>query len=178
MNVRAFIPLAIFFVLVVLMAIGLTKDPKKVESPLIGKSIPSFKLNTVKDEKRFLTHKELMGKVSLVNVWGSWCPSCRQEHPVLVEYAKTSKTPIYGLNWKDKRADAIRWLNYFGDPYVLSFYDPDNKVGLDWGVYGAPETFIVDQKGIIRYKHTGPVTPGILKDRIIPLIQKLEKGGA
>jgi cytochrome c biogenesis protein CcmG/thiol:disulfide interchange protein DsbE len=178
MKARAFIPLAIFFGLVVLMAIGLTMDPKKVESPLIGRSIPTFRLSTVMDENKFVTEKELLGQVVIVNVWASWCPSCRQEHPVLSEYARTSKVPIYGLNWKDQRKDAVRWLNFFGNPYVVSLHDPNNKVGLDWGVYGAPETFVVDQKGVIHYKYTGPVTQEVLNSQIIPLVNKLKQGGA
>lgn len=175
MKPQAFIPLIVFIALAVLLAIGLTRDPKLVPSPLIGKPAPAFLLSTVHNPNQQVSEKELLGKVSLVNVWASWCPSCREEHPVLVEFARSTNTPIYGLNWKDQREDAIRWLKHFGNPYVLSFHDPDNRAGLDWGVYGAPETFLVDKKGIIRFKQVGPVTPKLLQEKLIPMIKKLEQ---
>jgi len=117
----------------------------------------------------------MLGKVWLLNVWASWCVSCREEHPVLVEFAKTNVVPIYGLNYKDRREDALAWLKQFGDPYTLSIVDRDGNVGINFGVYGVPETFVIDKAGIVRYKQIGPITPQALKDKILPLVRQLEQ---
>ena len=126
--------------------------------------------------KRPLTAADLKGKVSLFNVWATWCVACRSEHPVLMQLAETGKVAIYGLNYKDDRAEAKRWLLRYGDPYLANAFDDDGRVGIDWGVYGTPETFIVDQQGIIRHKHIGPLTREVVRDEILPLVEKLEAG--
>jgi len=174
MKVSALIPLFAFLVLVALLGYGLTRDPKKIPSPLIGKAAPQFELPAVLNPEQKVSSNHFLGKVTIFNVWASWCSACRDEHPILVEFAKQHKTPIYGLNYKDKRSEAIRWLQAFGNPYVASAYDVSGNTGIDWGVYGVPETFITDKKGIIRFKQIGPVTEQIVTSKIIPLIQKLE----
>lgn len=170
---RKYTPLLIFIVLVVFLGIGLKLDPRKIPSPLIDKPIPVFSLFQVKDHNRTLGSTDLKGDVSLLNVWASWCVACREEHPVLLDLAKQGVVDIYGLNYKDTREDAVRWLDYFGDPYVASAHDLEGKVGIDFGVYGVPETFVIDSEGIIRYKHIGPVTEKDLDEKILPLIKKL-----
>ena len=175
MKLRALIPLLIFIVLVILLAIGLTRDPKKIPSPLIGKPAPQFELPAVLQPEQKVASQDFVGKVALFNVWASWCVACRQEHPLLVKFAKQHKTPIYGLNYKDKRSDAIRWLEAFGNPYVSSAYDLSGTVGIDWGVYGVPETFLIDKQGIIRFKQIGPVTEDVISNELLPLIRKLEQ---
>jgi cytochrome c biogenesis protein CcmG, thiol:disulfide interchange protein DsbE len=171
---RYFIPLAIFLVLAVFLGVGLRLDPHLVPSPLIGKPAPDFTLPDVKDPNKNLSRKDLLGKVSLVNVWASWCVSCRAEHPLLVELARTGRVTVYGLNYKDQREDALRWLEVLGDPYLLSAFDQDGRVGIDWGVYGTPETFVVDRRGIIRYKHVGPISVEVIEQTILPLVSRLE----
>ena len=175
MKLRALIPLVVFIVLVVLLAIGLTRDPKKIPSPLIGKPAPQFTLPDVLQPQQRVSTSDFIGKVALFNVWASWCVACREEHPLLVEFARQHDTPIYGLNYKDQRDDAIRWLEVFGNPYVSSAYDLQGTVGIDWGVYGVPETFLVDKQGIIRFKQIGPVTIDVLNNEILPLIRQLEQ---
>lgn len=172
--VARLLPLAIFVILVVFLAIGLTLDPREVPSPFIGKSAPAFALSQVVDETKTLNVADLKGRVSLLNVWASWCASCRQEHPVLLELAKRALLPIYGLDYKDDRDQAKAWLSHFGDPYTASAFDPDGKVGLDWGVYGVPETFVIDKQGFIRHKHTGPLTEKALAEEILPLVSRLQ----
>jgi len=166
-------PLGLFMVLVVFLGVGLTLNPRVVPSPLIGKPAPSFQLPQLHEPEKTFSQKELAGKVWLLNVWASWCASCRDEHPVLVDLAGSGAVPIYGLNYKDKRPDGIAWLQRFGNPYVLSAYDIQGRVGIDYGVYGVPETYVIDKQGVIRYKQIGPVTPTVLKDKILPLIAKL-----
>ncbi len=171
---RFLLPLAVFLVLVAFLAIGLKLNPREVPSPLIGKPAPAFRVPTLDDGARTLARDDLLGKVWLLNVWASWCVSCREEHPVLVELAKRKVVPIYGLNYKDGRPDAMRWLSEWGNPYVASAFDPEGRVGIDFGVYGVPETFVIDQAGVIRHKHIGPLTPAILDDKILPLIRRLD----
>jgi len=172
---RFLIPLAIFVVLVVFLGIGLTLNPREIPSPLIDKPAPAFQLAELHEPAKVFTQKDMLGKVWLLNVWASWCVSCREEHPVLVELSKTNVVPIYGLNYKDKRDDALAWLREFGDPYALSVVDGDGNVGINFGVYGVPETFVIDKAGVIRYKQIGPVTPQALKDKILPLVRRLEQ---
>jgi cytochrome c biogenesis protein CcmG/thiol:disulfide interchange protein DsbE len=169
------LPLAIFAVLLVFLGIGLKLDPREVPSPLIGKPAPAFSLSQVQDPNKPLSLADLKGQVSLLNVWASWCVSCRQEHPVLLELAKRGVVPIYGLNYKDDREQALAWLARFGDPYTASAFDADGKTGLDWGVYGVPETFVIDRQGNIRYKHTGPVTEQALAEDLLPLVARLQQ---
>ncbi len=171
---RFLVPLGIFIVLVVFLAVGLTRDPREVPSPLIDQPAPPFTLVQLHEPARQLSVADLKGQVWLLNVWASWCVSCRQEHPLMVELSKAGVVPIYGLNYKDKRDDALRWLDQFGDPYTVSVMDADGKVGIDYGVYGVPETYVIDKQGTIRYKQIGPVTPEVLKQTIIPLVRKLQ----
>ena len=170
---RYLIPLGIFVVLVPFLAVGLRLNPREVPSPLINKPAPSFTLPQLQEPERSLSLEDMRGKVWLLNVWASWCVACREEHPVLVEFAKTGVVPIYGLNYKDQRGDALAWLGQFGNPYALSVADLEGTVGIDYGVYGVPETFVIDKKGMIRYKQIGPVTPEALRSKILPLVRKL-----
>jgi cytochrome c biogenesis protein CcmG/thiol:disulfide interchange protein DsbE len=172
---RFLIPLVLFAVLVVFLAIGLRHDPHEIPSPLINKPAPAFQLAQLKDPSKTFSASEMKGKVWLLNVWASWCISCREEHPLLLQYAQTGAVPIYGLNSKDKREDALSWLGELGDPYVLSVSDLDGRVGIDYGVYGAPETYLIDRNGVIRFKQIGAVTPDIWQDKILPLVKELNK---
>ncbi|HEY8188972.1 MAG TPA: DsbE family thiol:disulfide interchange protein [Pyrinomonadaceae bacterium] len=172
---RYVIPLVLFVVLVVFLAIGLGRDPHEVPSPLINKPAPAFRLAQLKDPSKTFSAEEMKGKVWVLNVWASWCFSCRDEHPFLLEYARSGALPIYGLNSKDRREDALAWLGELGDPYVLSVSDLDGRVGIDYGVYGAPETYLIDRSGVIRFKQIGPVTPDIWSTKILPLAKELNK---
>lgn len=169
------LPLAAFVVLVAFLAIGLNLNPRDVPSPLVGKPAPDFKLPLLSDPAKSFSPAEMKGKVWLLNVWASWCVSCRQEHPVLVSFAKQGNVPIVGLNYKDQIADGKKWLVDFGDPYQLSVVDADGRVGINYGVYGVPETYVIDKQGLIRLKHTGPITADSLKTQILPLIAELSK---
>jgi cytochrome c biogenesis protein CcmG/thiol:disulfide interchange protein DsbE len=171
-TVRWSIPLAIFAVLVAFLWIGLGRDPREVPSPLIDKPAPSFTLPQLHDGKPMST-ADLKGKVWLLNVWASWCVSCRVEHPLLLQLAKANLVPVYGLDYKDKPDDGRAWLSQNGDPYTASIVDQDGRVGIDYGVYGVPETYVIDGKGLIRYKRIGPVTEQILRDKILPLVRQL-----
>jgi len=167
-------PLAIFILLVGFLAVGLKLDPREVPSPLIGKPAPAFELPVLhQPDKRFVPG-DMRGKVWLLNVWASWCVSCREEHPVLLDLAKRGVMPILGLNYKDKGDDANAWLKQFGNPYELSAVDADGRIGIDYGVYGVPETYLIDAEGVIRYKQIGPITPEALEKTILPLIKQLE----
>ena len=170
-------PLLIFIVLVVFLGIGLTLNPREIPSPLIDKAMPIFSLPQLKDPDKTLSSNDFLSKVSLLNVWASWCVACRSEHPVLLDLSRTGVVNIYGLNYKDKREDALRWLDYYGDPYTKNVHDLNGKLGIDFGVYGVPETFIIDHKGIIRYKHIGPITEDILENKILPIIKQLTAVG-
>jgi cytochrome c biogenesis protein CcmG/thiol:disulfide interchange protein DsbE len=166
-------PLALFAVLLGFLAVGLNLNPREVPSPLIDKPAPAFALARLDDPAQQITHADLKGQVWILNVWASWCVACRQEHPLLVDFAKRSPVPLYGLNYKDKREDGLAWLARFGDPYKASLFDIDGRVGIDFGVYGVPETFVIDKEGVIRFKQIGPVTPEVLRDRIEPLLKQL-----
>ena len=172
---RFAIPLVLFILLVGFLAIGLRHDPHEVPSPLIDKPAPAFQLAQLRNPTQTFSAADMRGKVWLLNVWASWCVTCRDEHPLLLQYARSGALPIYGLNYKDKREDALSWLGELGDPYVLSVSDTDGRVGIDYGVYGAPETYLIDRNGVIRFKQIGPVTPDIWQDKILPLAQKLNK---
>ncbi len=184
-----------FVALVVLLAVGLNLNPRDVPSPLVGKPAPAFALPVLATPDREFGPKDMQGKVWLLNVWSSWCVSCRQEHPVLVEFSKRASVPLVGLNYKEVRGDgefdmgkitpadekrlglerANQWLRQHGDPYTLSVLDLDGRVGIDYGVYGVPETYVIDKAGTIRMKHTGPITPDVLGGKILPLIGELSK---
>jgi cytochrome c biogenesis protein CcmG/thiol:disulfide interchange protein DsbE len=172
---RYLIPLVLFVILVIFLAIGLGRDPHEVPSPLIGKAAPTFQLPQLKDPGKSFSAQEMRGKVWLLNVWASWCVSCREEHPLLLEYARSAAVPIYGLNYKDKREDALDWLEQLGDPYVLSAADEDGRVAIDYGVYGAPETYLIDREGVIRFKQVGAVTPEVWERKILPLVKDLNR---
>ncbi|MEZ5615538.1 MAG: DsbE family thiol:disulfide interchange protein [Rhodocyclaceae bacterium] len=172
---RFLLPLGIFIVLVAFLAIGLNLNPREVPSPLIGKPAPAFALPQLHKPEASFSPKDLQGKVWLLNVWASWCVSCRQEHPLLVDLSRKGIVPIYGLNYKDPREDALRWLKRYGDPYVLSIVDAEGRIGIDYGVYGVPETYVIDRAGVIRYKQIGPVTEDVLEETILPLVAELSK---
>ncbi len=165
-------PVILFFVLVGFLYVGLYKDPSQVPSPLIGKPSPQFSLPTLNDSKT-ITNQEFIGKVSLLNVWATWCFACRQEHPVLNELASKNIVPIYGLNYKDDAIKARQYLKTHGNPFTANAFDETGRVGIDWGVYGAPETFLIDKNGIIRHKHIGPLTHEDLEKTIVPMVQQL-----
>ena len=175
-RLAGYLPLAVFIVMAVILGIGLTKDPRLVPSPLIGKPVPEFSLPPVQGHTLGLATADLKGEVALVNVFASWCVACREEHPVLLELAKKGIVPIHGLDYKDKPADGQAWLDELGDPYTRTGADIAGRVGIDWGVYGVPETFVVDRNGVIAYKQIGPVTPKALEDTILPLVRKLQGG--
>jgi cytochrome c biogenesis protein CcmG, thiol:disulfide interchange protein DsbE len=166
-------PLAVFVILLGFLGVGLKLDPRQVPSPLIDKPAPAFALPTLHDPAKTVTLADMRGKVWLLNVWASWCAPCREEHPHLVDFARRGVAPMVGLNYKDQRADAQAWLKRLGDPYVASLFDTKGTVGIDFGVYGVPETFVIDKQGVVRLKHIGPVTPQVLRDRIEPLLRQL-----
>ena len=171
---KGIVPLAVFLVLVAFLGIGLTLNPRELPSPLVDKPLPQFSLPRLSEPQQTFTAADMKGKVWMLNVWASWCVACRVEHPVLVELSKTNKSVlIYGLNYKDKRDDALQWLTRFGNPYAESISDTQGLVGIDLGVYGVPETFIIDKQGVIRHKQIGPITPEVLQDTILPLMRKL-----
>lgn len=172
---RYLIPLAIFGVLVVFLAIGLRHDPHLLPSVLIDKPAPDFQLAQLRDPTKTFSSREMRGKVWILNVWGSWCFACRQEHPFLIEISRSGIVPIYGLDWRDKREDALSILAELGDPYVVSVSDPDGRVAIDYGVTGAPESYVIDKNGIIRYKEVGQLTPEIFEKKILPLVKELNK---
>jgi cytochrome c biogenesis protein CcmG, thiol:disulfide interchange protein DsbE len=173
MRLKFAIPLALFFLLVAFFAVGLFRDPREVPSPFIGRAAPAFKLEQLHQSQLVFTPEEMRGKVWLLNVWASWCVACQVEHPLLVQMSKQKLVPIVGLNYKDRRDDGLKWLARHGDPYVLSAYDNDGRVGIDYGVYGVPETFVIDKQGVIRYKQIGPITPDALEKKIKPLLKEL-----
>ncbi len=168
------IPLAGFVALAVVLAIGLNRDPREVPSPLIGKPAPAFALTRLDDPTATITRNDLLGKVWILNVWASWCVACRDEHPLLVAFSKRKLVPIYGLNYKDQRADGQAWLARFGNPYASSLFDGEGRTGIDFGVYGVPETFVIDKTGTIRMKHIGALTPAVIANEIEPLLKKLD----
>ncbi len=173
------IPLIIFTVLVALLGVGLTLNPREVPSPFIDKPAPQFSLPRLDNPSQTIGSADMAGRVWILNVWASWCTSCRAEHEVIKQLARLPETvPIIGLNYKDEASDAMGWLNSFGNPYLASAHDLRGQVGIDWGVYGVPETFVIDKKGVVRHKHTGPVTEQSLQETILPLLRKLKAEGA
>jgi cytochrome c biogenesis protein CcmG, thiol:disulfide interchange protein DsbE len=169
---KRWIPLIVFVVLAGFFYAGLSLNPREVPSPFIGKAAPNFTLPVVGQPERTFSPAEAKGKVWLLNIWAPWCVSCRQEHGVLMSLAQ-SGMPIYGLNWKDKDREAALLLEKAGSPYVVTADDLDGRVGIDFGVTGTPETFVIDKAGIIRMKHIGPITPDIWKQKIEPLVKEL-----
>jgi len=171
---RFALPLGIFILMVGLLGYGLGLDPKKVPSPLIGKTAPSFSLARLHEPQQQISKQDLLGEVWVLNVWASWCVACRAEHKFITRLANMQGAKVIGLNYKDKPTDAKKWLQQFGDPYSISLMDSDGKVGIDWGVYGVPETFIVDKNGTIQYKYIGPVDQQALDAEIIPMLNRLQ----
>ena len=172
---RYLIPLGLFLALALFLAIGLTRDPHTLQSVLINKPAPAFRLPDLKNPGKTVSNEDMRGKVWLLNVWASWCIACRDEHPWLIQYAQSGVVPIYGLNYKDRREDAIAWLAELGDPYVASAVDLEGRTGIDYGVYGAPETYVIDKAGMVRLKHVGPMTPDVWSKKILPLVQELNR---
>ncbi|HHQ42942.1 MAG TPA: DsbE family thiol:disulfide interchange protein [Chromatiales bacterium] len=167
------LPLLAFAALAALLWQGLGRDPKLVPSPLVGKPAPAFALPSLRDPARIVGTEDMRGRAALLNVWASWCTACRQEHPLLMRIAREEGVVIYGLNYKDRREDALRWLDGLGDPYRWSAHDLKGRVGIDWGVYGVPETFVLDARGVIRYKHVGPIDEKVWRERLAPLLARL-----
>ena len=172
-SLRFIVPLAVFLVLVGFLAVGLKLDPRLVPSPLIDKPAPAFTLPRLDDPAQTMRRDDLLGKAWVLNVWASWCGPCREEHPLVLALARGKYAPIVGLNYKDTREDARGWLQQFGNPYTVSLSDLDGRTGIDFGVYGVPETFVIDKNGVIRFKHVGPLTRDVIDTRIVPLLKDL-----
>lgn len=170
---RFLVPFGIFMILFVFLGAGLRLNPREVPSPFIGKPAPQFAASSLEDSGKSVAPSDMAGKVWLLNVWASWCASCRVEHPVLMGFARAGSVPVVGLNYKDQRDEGIGWLRQHGNPYVLSAFDQDGQIGIDYGVYGVPETFVIDKHGVIRFKHAGPLTQQVMTDTILPLIKEL-----
>lgn len=172
-RLKYWLPAALFVILAAVLGVGLTLDPSKVPSPLVGKPAPAFELARLHEPETRFSSGEMQGRVWVLNVWASWCVGCREEHEVLQRLADENLAPIVGLNYKDKPGNARQWLNDLGDFFTLSVMDRDGRVGIDWGVYGVPETFIIDREGVIQYKHIGPVDHAALTGTLIPKIKSL-----
>lgn len=172
---RFLLPLGVFAALLVFLAIGLNLNPREIPSPFIGKPAPQFKLSQLADPAATIAPPDMAGKVWLLNVWASWCAACRDEHAALLALSQRKLLPIIGLNYKDQRSDGNMWLARFGNPYDLSGFDEDGRVGIDYGVYGVPETFLIDKQGVIRFKFIGVLTPEIIEGKLMPLIKELNR---
>lgn len=172
---RFLLPFAIFAVVVGFLAVGLTLNPREVPSPLVGRSVPDFSLPQLHEPDKAFSPKEMRGHVWLFNVWASWCSGCQEEHPVLMKLAKEGEVPIYGMDYKDRRDEALTWLRRHGNPYPITAVDESGRVGIDYGVYGVPETYVIDKAGVIRYKQIGPVDADTLQQKILPLVRELQK---
>ncbi len=173
-RVLFFIPLAAFVGLAVYLWAGLKSDPRIIPSALIDQPVPTFELPPLEPGKQGFSNTDLIGEVLIVNIFASWCLPCRVEHPLLMELAEQGTVPVYGINWKDRQPDAVAWLAELGNPYARIGQDPDNNVGIDFGVYGVPETYVIDAEGRIRFKQVGPILPELLKQTILPLIRDLQ----
>jgi cytochrome c biogenesis protein CcmG/thiol:disulfide interchange protein DsbE len=169
------IPFGIFVTLVAFLAAGLRHDPREVPSPLIGKSAPAFRLTQLHEPDKSFSPEQMRGKVWLLNVWASWCVSCRTEHPLLMALSRAGIVPIYGLDYKDTRENALAFLDALGNPYTLSIQDADGLAGIDYGVYGVPETYLIDRNGVIRFKRIGPLNVDVLQKTVLPLIEELNR---
>jgi len=171
---RFLLPLAIFALLVGFLAAGLTLNPREVPSPLVGKPAPPFQLPQLHEQDKFFSPSEMTGKVWLLNFWASWCGGCKDEHPVLMRMAQTGDVPIYGMDYKDRRDEALTWLRRHGNPYLLTAVDEAGRIGIDYGVYGVPETYVIDKQGLIRFKQIGPVDDEVVTKKIMPLVKELQ----
>ena len=174
-SLTLMLPLLTFVAIALFLAIGLKRDPREVPSPLIGKPVPAFSLPPVRGRSLGLASTDLKGEVALVNVFASWCVACRTEHSLLMQIQHQGIVPVHGLNYKDQPDDAARWLDEMGDPYTRTGADRDGRVAIDWGVYGVPETFVIDREGRIAYKVIGPISPAVWNETLLPLIQKLQR---
>lgn len=174
-RVLLMLPAGIFAGLAILLGWGLSRNAQIIPSALIGKPVPEFNLPAVQRRTLGLSSADLKGEVSLVNVFASWCTACREEHPVFMELRRTNAVPIHGINYKDRPQDAAKWLDTMGDPYTRTGADLKGRVAIDWGVYGVPETFVVDAEGRIAFRHVGAVTPEVYRDKIAPVIERLRK---
>jgi cytochrome c biogenesis protein CcmG/thiol:disulfide interchange protein DsbE len=175
MNKFLLLPLVLFIALVGFLLIGLHRDPHEVPSPLINKPAPDFKLSQLKEPGKTFSPQEMRGKVWVLNFWGTWCVACREEHPLLIEYAKTGAIPIYGVDYKDDRAAAMQMLEEEGNPYTMTVFDPDGRVSIDYGVYGAPESYLIDRNGLIRFKQIGPITEEVWQKEFLPRAKQLNQ---
>ena len=173
MKKRLFLPLGFFVLLAAVLGVGLSLNPRQVPSPFIGRPAPAFSLPQLQDPALKLGAGELKGQVWMLNVWASWCAPCREEHPLLVNLAREQAVPIIGLNYKDDPRNAQEWLLRLGNPYKVSVIDRDGRAGIDYGVYGVPETFVIDRAGIVRFKHVGPLTHEVWTRTVKPLLQQL-----
>ena len=171
---RFLLPLAAFLVVVGFLAVGLTLNPRELPSPLVGKPAPAFSLPQLHDQAKVFSPNEMAGKVWLLNFWASWCGGCKEEHPVLLQLAKSGEVPIYGVDYKDTRDEALTWLRQHGNPYPLTAVDEAGRVGINYGVYGVPETYVIDKTGVIRYKQIGPLREDTLQAKILPLVRELQ----
>ena len=175
---RYLVPLIVFIVVAGFLYVGLSLDPREVPSPFINKPAPNFTLQKLHEPETTFSNKDMLGKVWLLNVWASWCVACRSEHPLMVQLSRANLVPIYGLNYKDVPSAAKNWLRQLGNPYIASLIDYEGNVGINYGVYGVPETFVIDKQGVIRHKVIGPVTPSILDDCVLPLVKKMQEASA
>jgi cytochrome c biogenesis protein CcmG/thiol:disulfide interchange protein DsbE len=175
---RFLLPLGVFLALAIALAAGMGRDPRALPSPLLGQPAPAFELPLLEGDGRSIRASDMRGKVWLLNVWASWCTPCQLEHPVLVDFAARSRTPVLGLNYKDQPEAARQWLARLGNPYLATGVDADGRTGIDFGVYGVPETFVIDKRGVVRYKQIGPLTPELIATRILPLLKTLKESDA
>ncbi len=171
---RFLIPFGIFIVVVGFLAVGLTLNPRELPSPLVGKTAPDFSLPQLHDPGKIISSNDLKGKVWLLNFWASWCGGCKDEHPVLNHLAQSGEVPIYGMDYKDRRDEALAWLKEWGNPYAVVAVDEPGRVGINYGVYGVPETYVIDKAGVIRYKQIGPLREDIVQGKILPLVRELQ----
>ena len=176
--IKRLLPLIAFAGLALLLGVGVLmnsgKDTSAIPSPLIGKPAPAFSLPVLDEPSRLITNADLRGEPYLLNVWGSWCPACRDEHPVITELAKSGRIKVIGYDYKDEPEDAQRWLEQFGNPYAMIIADQDGRAAFDWGIYGAPESFLVDAQGIVRWKFIGPMTDAVVREQLLPELEKLK----
>lgn len=170
MTLRYLVPIAAFAILIPVFIIGLQRDPSELPSPFLGMAAPAFALPSLEDPSVIVSNNDYAGQIALVNVWATWCVGCRHEHDFLLTLAAREDIPIYGLNWRDDRQAALLWLQQLGNPYVASAYDVDGRVGIDWGVYGAPETFLIGPDGTVLHKHLSPLTEAIWQRDFVPKI--------
>lgn len=178
MRLGRVIPIVVVMALIVLLGYGLTRRPDVLPSALIGKPAPAFDLPTIASDRARITEAALQGEVTLVNVWASWCVACRAEHPLLTEISRRTGVPVIGLNYKDTKDAALRWLGRYGNPFAVVAFDPSGAVGIDWGVAAVPETFVVDENGVIRYKVVGAITREEMKDNLLPKLEQLTEAAS